>query len=157
MLQLEQTLSVSDVAYNQFEQAQLVCKIVGNVSRSETWQAGRDVLRDTISQRYQGRTRASFARSSGRTGTAPARDQQEAERLLQEFGKRYGQPCKPEELDSLQQELELKIKTLSALVVEAGERRLTLRQELEHTQQHPDINRARTGMAVCAGSLDAIK
>ncbi len=150
LLQLEQTLSVSDAAYNQFEQAyQLVCKIVGNVARSDAWQAARDVLRDSTSQRYQAERvhplRGRLAELEQRL-----REQQEAERLLQEFGKRYGQPCEPEDLDSLQQELELKIETLSALVAEAGERRLALRQELEQIQQQIQTLTARAPVWLAA-------
>ncbi|NLS43341.1 chromosome partition protein MukB [BEV proteobacterium] len=150
LLQLEQTLSVSDAAHNQFEQAyQLVCKIVGNVSRSEAWRAARDVLRDSTSQRYQAE-RVHPLR--GRLTELEQRlsEQQEAERLLQEFGKRYGQPCKLEDLDSLQQELELKIEILSAQVAEAGERRLALRQEREQTQQQIQTLTARAPVWLAA-------
>ncbi|MFC3395827.1 chromosome partition protein MukB [Brenneria rubrifaciens] len=135
LLMLEQKLSVADAAHSQFEQAyELVCRIAGSVSRSEAWQVARDLLRDSSSQRYQAERvqplRVRLSELEQRLG-----EQQDAERLHQDFNKRSGQACEPEALDSLQQELDAKIETLSALVAEAGERRLALRQELEQIQQ----------------------
>ncbi|KFX13888.1 cell division protein MukB [Pectobacterium atrosepticum ICMP 1526] len=135
LLMLEQKLSVADAAHGQFEQAyQLVSKIAGAVSRSEAWQVARDLLRDSSSQRYQAE-RVQPLRMRLSELEQRLREQQDAERLLQDFSKRNGQDYQPEELESLQQELDARIETLSSLVAEAGERRMTLRQELEQTQQ----------------------
>ncbi|MEQ4510011.1 MAG: chromosome partition protein MukB [Dickeya sp.] len=135
LLMLEQKLSVADAANSQFEQAyQLVCRIAGAVSRSEAWDVARDLLRDSSSQRYLAeqvqplRMRVSELEQR-------QREQQDAERLLQEFIKRSGQDYQPEDLDDLQQELEARIEDLSVRVSEAGEHRLALRQELEQIQQ----------------------
>ncbi|KFX25425.1 cell division protein MukB [Pectobacterium atrosepticum] len=135
LLMLEQKLSVADAAHGQFEQAyQLVSKIAGAVNRNEAWQVARDLLRDSSSQRYQAE-RVQPLRMRLSELEQRLREQQDAERLLQDFSKRNGQDYQPEELESLQQELDARIETLSSLVAEAGERRMTLRQELEQTQQ----------------------
>ncbi|WP_405079629.1 chromosome partition protein MukB [Pectobacterium carotovorum] len=135
LLMLEQKLSVADAAHGQFEQAyQLVTKIAGAVNRNEAWQVARDLLRDSSSQRYQAE-RVQPLRMRLSELEQRLREQQDAERLLQDFSKRNGQDYQPEELESLQQELDARIETLSSLVAEAGERRMALRQELEQTQQ----------------------
>ncbi|POY56793.1 chromosome partition protein MukB [Pectobacterium versatile] len=135
LLMLEQKLSVADAAHGQFEQAyQLVDKIAGAVNRNEAWQVARDLLRDSASQRYQAE-RVQPLRMRLSELEQRLREQQDAERLLQDFSKRNGQDYQPEELESLQQELDARIETLSSLVAEAGERRMALRQELEQTQQ----------------------
>ncbi|MEI7125871.1 chromosome partition protein MukB [Pectobacterium versatile] len=135
LLMLEQKLSVADAAHGQFEQAyQLVTKIAGAMNRNEAWQVARDLLRDSASQRYQAE-RVQPLRMRLSELEQRLREQQDAERLLQDFSKRNGQDYQPEELESLQQELDARIETLSSLVAEAGERRMALRQELEQTQQ----------------------
>ncbi|MBL0910501.1 chromosome partition protein MukB [Pectobacterium carotovorum] len=135
LLMLEQKLSVADAAHGQFEQAyQLVTKIAGAVNRNEAWQVARDLLRDSSSQRYQAE-RVQPLRMRLSELEQRLREQQDSERLLQDFSKRNGQDYQPEELESLQQELDARIETLSSLVAEAGERRMALRQELEQTQQ----------------------
>lgn len=135
LLMLEQKLSVADAAHGQFEQAyQMVSKIAGAVNRNEAWQVARDLLRDSSSQRYQAE-RVQPLRMRLSELEQRLREQQDAERLLQDFSKRNGQDYQPEELESLQQELDARIETLSSLVAEAGERRMALRQELEQTQQ----------------------
>ncbi|AYH01287.1 chromosome partition protein MukB [Pectobacterium parmentieri] len=135
LLMLEQKLSVADAAHGQFEEAyQLVSKIAGAINRNEAWQVARDLLRDSASQRYQAE-RVQPLRMRLSELEQRLREQQDAERLLQDFSKRNGQDYQPEELESLQQELDALIDTLSSLVAEAGERRMALRQELEQTQQ----------------------
>ncbi|UVO10111.1 chromosome partition protein MukB [Pectobacterium polonicum] len=135
LLMLEQKLSVADAAHGQFEQAyQMVSKIAGAVNRNEAWQVARDLLRDSSSQRYQAE-RVQPLRMRLSELEQRLREQQDAERLLQDFSKRNGQDYQPEELESLQQELDARIETLSSLVAEAGERRMALRQELEQIQQ----------------------
>ncbi|WP_233979437.1 chromosome partition protein MukB [Pectobacterium versatile] len=135
LLMLEQKLSVADAAHGQFEQAyQLVAKIAGAVNRNEAWRVARDLLRDSASQRYQAE-RVQPLRMRLSELEQRLREQQDAERLLQDFSKRNGQDYQPEELESLLQELDARIETLSSLVAEAGERRMALRQELEQTQQ----------------------
>ncbi|MCS3409224.1 chromosome partition protein MukB [Serratia sp. AKBS12] len=135
LLKLEQKLSVADAAHSQFEQAyQLVCKIAGEVSRSEAWQTARELLRDWPSQQHQAE-RVQPLRLRLSELEQRLRSQQDAERLLQEFCKRQGRDYQPDELDALQQELEKRLESLSLNVSEAGERRMEMRQELEQIQQ----------------------
>jgi chromosome partition protein MukB len=131
LLQLEQKLSVADAAHSQFEQAyQLVVNIAGEVSRSEAWQTARELLHDWPSRQHLAE-RVQPLRIRLSELEQRLRAQQDAERLLQEFCKRQGQACQPEELEELQRELELQVEELSLGVSDAGERRMEMRQELE--------------------------
>ncbi|OSN07578.1 cell division protein MukB [Lonsdalea britannica] len=135
LLMLEQKLSVADAAHSQYEQAyQLVTRIAGAVSRSEAWQVAKDALRDSSSQRYQAE-RVQPLRMRLSELEQRLREQQDAERLLQDFAKRNGQEYQPEELEGVQQEVDAQIEELAGLVAEAGERRMALRQELDQIQQ----------------------
>ena len=54
VLEIEQKLSVVNVAKDQFDKAyQLVCKIQGEVERAEAWQAAKQILREYPSQKLQ--------------------------------------------------------------------------------------------------------
>ncbi|MBU9809752.1 chromosome partition protein MukB [Rahnella sp. SL6] len=134
LLMLEQKMSVASAAHNQFETAyQLVVKIAGEVSRSEAWQTARELLRDWSSRQHQAERveplRMRLSELEGRL-----REQQDAERQLQEFCKRTGQDVHPEDLDEMQRELEVQIEELQGVVSQAGERRMEMRQELERVQ-----------------------
>ncbi|PKE31503.1 chromosome partition protein MukB [Rahnella sp. AA] len=134
LLMLEQKMSVASAAHSQFENAyQLVVKIAGEVSRSEAWQTARELLRDWSSQQHQAERveplRMRLSELEGRL-----REQQDAERQLQEFCKRTGQDVHPEDLDEMQRELEVQIEELQIVVSQAGERRMEMRQELEQVQ-----------------------
>ncbi|WP_459176081.1 chromosome partition protein MukB [Ewingella americana] len=134
LLMLEQKMSVADAAHSQFENAyQLVVKIAGEVSRSEAWRTARELLRDWSAQQHQAERveplRMRLTELEGRL-----REQQDAERQLQEFCKRTGQDVHPEDLDELQRELDVQIEELSLVVSQAGERRMEMRQELEQVQ-----------------------
>ncbi|HBH67521.1 MAG TPA: chromosome partition protein MukB [Erwinia persicina] len=135
LLMLEQKMSVAQAAHSQFEQAfELVNKIAGPVSRSEAWQVGRDLLRDASNQRYHAEQLQPL-RSRLNELTQRLREQQEAERLLNDFCKRHGQQVDAGELESLQAELEAQIELLNESVADAGERRMALRQELEQLRE----------------------
>ncbi len=135
LLMLEQKMSVADAAHSQFEQAfELVSRIAGPVSRSEAWQVGRDLLRDAANQRYHAEQLQPL-RLRVTELEQRLREQQDAERLLNEFCKRHGQAVDASELDALQQELEAQIEQLGSSVAEAGERRLEMRQQLEPLQE----------------------
>src|SRR5471030_382997 len=111
----------------------LMVKIAGEVSRSEAWQTARELLRDWSAQQHQAERveplRMRLTELEGRL-----REQQDAERQLQEFCKRTGQDVHPEDLDELQRELDVQIEELSQVVSQAGERRMEMRQELEQVQ-----------------------
>ena len=135
LLQLEQKMSVAEAAHSQFETAyQLVVKIAGEVSRGEAWQTARELLRDWNNQQHQAE-RVQPLRMRLSELEQRLREQQDAERQLQEFCKRTGRDYQPEELEGVQDELEERIETLSATVAEAGEHRMEMRQESEQLQQ----------------------
>ncbi|HEY0209612.1 chromosome partition protein MukB [Acerihabitans sp.] len=131
LLGLEQKLSVAQAAHGQFEHAfALVTQIAGQVARSEAWQTARELLRDAASLSHQAE-RLQPLRSQLDELEQRLREQQEAQRLLAEFGKRIGVEYRPDELDGARQELEARVETLSVSVSESGERRMALRQELD--------------------------
>lgn len=135
LLQLEQKMSVAEAAHTQFETAyQLVVNIAGDVSRSDAWQTARELLRDWGNQQHQAE-RVQPLRMRLSELEQRLREQQDAERQLQEFCKRTGRDYQPEELEGVQDELEERIETLSATVAEAGEHRMEMRQESEQLQQ----------------------
>ncbi|EQA4281407.1 chromosome partition protein MukB [Cronobacter dublinensis] len=134
LLSLEQKMSVAQTAHSQFEQAyQLVASINGPVSRTEAWDVARELLRDASQQRHLAEQvqplRMRLSELEQRL-----REQQDAERLLAEFCKRQGKAYEPDDLEALNEELEARIAALSDSVSQAGEQRMTLRQELEQIQ-----------------------
>ncbi|WP_333890356.1 chromosome partition protein MukB, partial [Atlantibacter subterraneus] len=134
LLNLEQKMSVAQAAHSQFEQAfQLVCAINGPVARDEAWDVARDLLRDASTQRHLA-AQVTPLRSRLTELEQRLREQQDAERLLSDFCKRQGKRYSAEQLEALHQELEERIAALSDTVAQAGEQRMTLRQELEQLQ-----------------------
>lgn len=143
LLGLEQKLNMAEAASSRFEQAYgLVVKIAGHVSRSDAWQTSRDLIRDAVSQSHHAE-RLHALRSQLNELEQRLREQQDAERLLQEFCQRMGQDYSPETLDAVQQKLEARVEALSATVAEAGERRLALRQSLEQISARIEQRTAR--------------
>lgn len=131
LLRLEQKMSVAEAAHSQFAQAfELVNKISGPVSRSEAWQTGSHLLRESANKRYNAE-QLSALRHRLAEMEQRLREQQEAQRLLAEFCKRQGQQYEFHELDALYQELEAQTESLSASVGQASERKMLLRQQLE--------------------------
>ncbi|ATZ11207.1 chromosome partition protein MukB [Erwinia amylovora] len=135
LLMLEQKMSVAQAAHSQFEQAyELVNRIAGPVSRSDAWQVGRDLLRDASNQRYHAEQLQPLQSRVSELGQR-LREQQDAERLLSDFCKRYGQQVDAADLENVQAGLEAQIERLNESVADAGERRMTLRQELEQLRE----------------------
>ncbi|WP_168394936.1 chromosome partition protein MukB [Erwinia amylovora] len=135
LLMLEQKMSVAQAAHSQFEQAyELVNRIAGPVSRSDAWQVGRDLLRDASNQRYHAEQLQPLQSRVSELGQR-LREQQDAERLLSDFCKRYGQQVNAADLENVQAGLEAQIERLNESVADAGERRMTLRQELEQLRE----------------------
>ncbi len=134
LLDLEQRMSMMQVAHNQFEQAyELVAAIHGPVSRSDAWGVARDLLREAAEQRHQAEQLPGLRMRLSELEQR-LREQQDAERLLADFSKRHGKSVDPEQLEEIQQTLEAQIAQLSESVAQAGERRMELRQEQELLQ-----------------------
>ncbi|VED52339.1 cell division protein MukB [Raoultella terrigena] len=134
MLSLEQKMSVAQTAHGQFEQAfQLVVAINGPLARNEAWNVARELLRDGVNQRHHAEQAAGL-RSRLTELEQRLREQQEAERQLNEFCKRQGKRYDIDRLETLHEELEARIASLSDGVSSASEQRMTLRQELEQLQ-----------------------
>jgi len=134
VLLLEQKLSVADAAVNQFDSAyQLVVKLVGEVTRSEAWQAARDELKAWPSQSYQAQKAESLQLQLNELEQRFF-EQKAAEELLSQFCKRIGRKVDYEELDELKQTLEATLDENALVAGESSEKRITIRQELEQIQ-----------------------
>ena len=107
VLELEQRLSVSDAAINQFDRAyQLVVKLVGDVVRSDAFIAAKEALRKWPSQCYQA-DQAEHLQLQLDELEQRFFEQKEAESLLTQFCKRIGRQVNYDDLDELKQELEV--------------------------------------------------
>ena len=134
VLELEQRLSVSDAAINQFDRAyQLVVKLVGDVARSEAWSAAKEALRQWPSQCYQAQQAEQLQLQLDELEQRFF-EQKEAESLLSQFCKRIGRQVEYDELDELKQELEMQLDENAAMANESSEKRIEFRQELEQIQ-----------------------
>lgn len=134
VLQLEQKLSVADAAVNQFDRAyQLVVKLVGDVTRSEAWQAARDELKAWPSQSYQAQKADSLQLQLDELEQRFF-EQKAAEELLGQFCKRIGRKVDYEELDELKQTLDATLDENALMAGESSEKRIAIRQELEQIQ-----------------------
>lgn len=134
VLQLEQKLSVADAAVNQFDRAyQLVVKLVGDVTRSEAWQAARDELKAWPSQSYQAQKANSLQLQLDELEQRFF-EQKAAEELLSQFCKRIGRKVAYEELDELKQTLDATLDENALMAGESSEKRIAIRQELEQIQ-----------------------
>ena len=134
VLELEQRLSVSDAAINQFDRAyQLVVKLVGDVVRSEAFIAAKEALRIWPSQCYQA-DQAEHLQLQLDELEQRFFEQKEAESLLTQFCKRIGRQVNYDDLDELKQELEVQLEESAELAHESSEKRIEFRQELEQIQ-----------------------
>ncbi|WP_392553101.1 chromosome partition protein MukB [Orbus wheelerorum] len=134
VLQLEQKLSVADAAVNQFDRAyQLVIKLVGDVTRSQAWQAARDELKAWPSQSYQAQKAESLQLQLNELEQRFF-EQKAAQELLSQFCKRIGRKVDYEELDELRQTLEATLDENALIAGESSEKRIAIRQELEQIQ-----------------------
>ena len=134
VLELEQRLSVSDAAINQFDRAyQLVVKLVGDVVRSDAFIAAKEALRIWPSQCYQA-DQAEHLQLQLDELEQRFFEQKEAESLLTQFCKRIGRQVNYDDLDELKQEFEVQLDESAELANESSEKRIELRQELEQIQ-----------------------
>ncbi|OCG69316.1 cell division protein MukB [Gilliamella sp. Occ3-1] len=134
VLELEQKLSVSDAAINQFDRAyQLVIKLVGDVTRSDAFAAAKEALRQWPSQCYHAE-QAEHLQLQLDELEQRFFEQKEAESLLTQFCKRIERQVNYDELDDLKQELELQLDETAERANESSEKRIEFRQELEQIQ-----------------------
>lgn len=132
VLELEQKMSVSDVAKTQFDKAyQLVCKIVGDVPRASAWEQAKSVLKHYPSQKVQAQQAAQL---SAKLHELEQRlmAQQNAQRLLKEFQQRFAQDLDIEQLTAHFEQQELLLESLNERFNEYVEQRSTLRQKREN-------------------------
>ncbi|WP_418883957.1 chromosome partition protein MukB [Bisgaardia hudsonensis] len=130
-LELEQKLSISEVAKSQFDKAyQLVCKISGEVSRSTAWECAKELLREYPTKKVQAQ-QAPQLRSKLQELEQRYQQQQSAVRFLKDFNQRANlNLADADELDDYYVEQEALVEDLSVSLSEQVEERSTLRQKL---------------------------
>lgn len=136
VLELEQKLSVADIAKNQFDKAyQLVCKIHDeNVERDQAYEAAKQILRDYPAQKLQ-LQQANTLKTKLSELQQKAQQQRRVQQQLAAFNQQSGQALNSAEMlehYALQQEelgAELE-EQLNALI----EQRSGLRQQRDHYQ-----------------------
>lgn len=133
---LEQRLSVSDMAKTQFEKAyELVCKISGKIDRSQAWEEARTLLNAFSEQKMQA-AQAVGLRQKLHEIEQRLHQQQNAERLLAEFNqKAQTELTDAESLESYFEEQQARLEDLEAELAEFVEVRSTQRQQREQLNQ----------------------
>lgn len=133
---LEQRLSVSDMAKTQFEKAyELVCKISGEIDRSQAWEEARTLLNAFSEQKMQA-AQAVELRQKLHEIEQRLHQQQNAERLLAEFNqKAQTELTDAESLESYFEEQQARLEDLEAELAEFVEVRSTQRQQREQLNQ----------------------
>lgn len=133
---LEQRLSVSDMAKTQFEKAyELVCKISGEIDRSQAWEEARTLLNAFSDQKMQV-AQAVGLRQKLHEIEQRLHQQQNAERLLAEFNqKAQTELTDAESLESYFEEQQARLEDLEAELAEFVEVRSTQRQQREQLNQ----------------------
>ncbi|MDY5106307.1 MAG: chromosome partition protein MukB, partial [Actinobacillus minor] len=133
---LEQRLSVSDMAKTQFEKAyELVCKISGEIDRSQAWEEARTLLNAFSDQKMQA-AQAVGLRQKLHEIEQRLHQQQNAERLLAEFNqKAQTELTDAESLESYFEEQQARLEDLEAELAEFVEVRSTQRQQRERLKQ----------------------
>lgn len=136
VFELEQRLSVSDMAKTQFEKAyELVCKISGEIDRSEAWNEARSLLTAFTDQKMQA-TQAVALRQKLADLEQRLHQQQNAERLLAEFNqKAQTQFETAEELEGYFEQQQARLEDVEAELAEFVEVRSTQRQQREQLNQ----------------------
>lgn len=131
-LDFEQQLSVSEIAKTQFDKAyQLLCKIAGEVSRSEAWEQAKTLFAELPSQRVQAQL-APELRTKLHDLEKRQQQQQSAVRLLKEFNQRTTlNLTSADELEDYFSEQEALFETLSDELAQQVEERSILKQKRE--------------------------
>lgn len=129
---LEQRLSVSDMAKTQFEKAyQLVCKISGEIDRSQAWEEARQLLANFPEQKIQAQQAVNLRQKLHELEQRLAQ-QQNAERLLAEFNQKAQTAFETsEELEHYADEQQARLEDIEAELAEFVEQRSTQRQQRE--------------------------
>ncbi|MGX2956267.1 chromosome partition protein MukB [Ursidibacter arcticus] len=133
---LEQRLSVSDMAKTQFDKAyELVCKISGETDRLQAWEEARTLLAHYPTQKTHAQ-QAVALRQKLTDLEQRLHQQQNAQRLLAEFNQKAQlQLENAEELEIYYEEQQAKVEDLEAELAEFVEVRSTQRQQREQLNQ----------------------
>ncbi|AGI32517.1 TPA: chromosome partition protein MukB [Mannheimia haemolytica] len=136
VFELEQRLSVSDMAKTQFEKAfELVCKISGEIDRLQAWEEARALLSAFPEQKMQAQQAVSL-RQKLNDLEQRLQQQQNAQRLVAEFNQKSQQQLNSaEELDAYFEEQQARLEDLEAELSDFVEQRSTQRQQREQLNQ----------------------
>ena len=132
---LEQRLSVSDMAKEQFEKAyELVCKIVGETDRLQAFEEAKSLLNAFPEQKMRA-TQAVGLRQKLHELEQRLQQQQQAKRLLAELNQRtQSEFSHADELENHFEEQQAKREDLEAELAELVEVRSSQRQQLQQLQ-----------------------
>lgn len=133
---LEQRLAVSDMAKTQFEKAfELVCKISGEIDRSQAWEEARSLLSAFPEQKMQAQQAVALRQKLNELEHR-LHQQQNAERLLAEFNQKVQLSLNSgEELEQYFEEQQARLEDLEAELSDFVEQRSTQRQQREQLNQ----------------------
>lgn len=136
VFELEQRLSVSDMAKTQFEKAyELVCKISGEIDRSQAWDEARQLLSAFPDQKMQAQQAVALRQKLNELEHR-LQQQQNAERLLGEFNhKAQTDLHSAEDLENYYDEQQARLEDLEAELAEFVEVRSAQRQQREQLNQ----------------------
>ncbi|WP_373777600.1 chromosome partition protein MukB [Glaesserella sp.] len=133
---LEQRLSVSDMAKSQFDKAyELVCKIVGETDRLQAWDDARKLLSAYPNQKSQAQQAVALRQKLAELEQR-LHQQRNAERLLAEFNqKAQTDLANAEELEAYYEEQQARLEDLESELAQFVEVRSTQRQQREQLNQ----------------------
>lgn len=136
VFELEQRLSVSDMAKTQFEKAfELVCKISGSIERSQAWEEAQTLLAAFPEQKMQAQQAVALRQKLNELAHR-LQQQQNAERLLAEFNQKTQQQLNStDELESYFDEQQAYLEDIEAKLSECVEQRSIQRQQREQLYQ----------------------
>ncbi|MCK3656325.1 cell division protein MukB [Pasteurellaceae bacterium Macca] len=133
---LEQRLSVSDMAKSQFDKAyELVCKISGKIDRLDAWEEARTLLNAYPNQKAQAQ-QAVILRQKLAELEQRLHQQQNAQRLLGEFNQKAQKAfVSAAQLEAYAEEQQIRLDDLEGQLAELLDARSTQRQQREQLNQ----------------------
>ncbi|QIW16220.1 cell division protein MukB [Pasteurellaceae bacterium RH1A] len=136
VFELEQRLSVSEMAKTQFDKAyELVCKIIGDTDRLQAWDEAKELMANYPRQKAQAQQAVALRHKLNELEQRLAQ-QQNAERLLREFNqKAQTELATAEDLEAYFEEQQARLEDLEGELGEFVESRSAQRQQREQLNQ----------------------
>ncbi|OOR99214.1 cell division protein MukB [Haemophilus paracuniculus] len=136
VFELEQRLSVSDMAKSQFDKAyDLVCKISGETDRLQAWAEAKSLLANYASQKATAQQAVALRQKLNELEHR-LQQQQNAERLLAEFNQKAQTELETaDDLDAYYEEQQARLEDIEGELAELVEARSSQRQQREQLNQ----------------------